>query len=243
MKRYYAWFFVVVLLLVLVMVSCTGKTGVAGSTGPAGPQQPGIYYVKNFQNGVYPTAYTGQIQSSISKQYSNATYTANTEPIWFGANVDGRQYRAIFKFDLSSLPNSKIIIDKAEFTFKTNANAVGGGVIGVNVHKLTTYWESNQAGWWRPTLNTLWLLSGGDFDAATMTANAAAFDIGANNTVTMELDPAVVQAWALDPATNYGMIFIVGDELMSNKYVEIRPSGDPVPSNRPSLKVSYYTTD
>jgi hypothetical protein len=242
MKRYYVMCFVVVLLLVLAMVSCTGKTGVTGSTGPAGPQQPGIYYVKNFQNGVYPAAYTGQIQSSIYVCTSGVTYTANTEPIWFGAIVSC-PFRAIFKFDLSSLPSSKIIVDKAEFTFKTNSNAVGGGVTGVNVHKLTTFWNPARVSWLWTTNSTDWIEPGGDFASVTMTANAAAFDIGANDTITMELDPAVVQAWASNPSTNYGMILKVGNEFTTGEYVEIRPSGDTVPSNRPSLKVSYYTTD
>jgi hypothetical protein len=242
MKKYYVVF--VLVFLGFVFTSCNGKTGAAGPAGPAGPQQPGLYYVKNFQNGVYPSSYTGQAQSSIYAGYSDATYTASTEPVWFGRKSLGLYYRALFKFDLSSIPLSKIIIDKAELTIKTNLNIAGSGVTGANVHKITTMWNTTQVGWDKPTPSTGWITfgGGGDFDSTTMTTNAAAFDIGANDTVTMDLDPAVVQSWTSNPATNYGMIFIAGDEA-AGKYVEFYPSGDPTPENRPILKVSYYTTE
>jgi hypothetical protein len=242
MKKCYV--LMLIAILVFVLTSCNGKTGPIGPSGPAGPQQPGLYYVKNYQNGVYPAVYAGQSQSSIRAGYSDATYTANTEPVWFGHRNTGLEYRVLYKFDLSALPSTKIIIDKAELTIKTNDNIVGAGVIGVNVHKITTFWIPLQVGWDKPTPSTVWttLIGGGDFDSTTMTTNAAAFNIGANDTVTMDLDPAVVQSWTSNPATNYGMIFIAGDEA-AGKYVEFYPSGDPTPENRPILKVSYYTTE
>jgi hypothetical protein len=83
---------------------------------------------------------------------------------------------------------------------------------------------------------------GGDFDSNTMTVNAATFNLGANDTVTIDLDPAVVLSWTASPSTNYGMIFIAGGEV-GGEYAEIYSSGDPTPSNRPLLKISYYTTE
>jgi hypothetical protein len=244
MKKAILSVFVVIILVVLL--SCTGKTGSPGPIGPAGPQQSGLYYIKNFQNGVYPASYGGQIEASIFSGYSAATYTANIEPIWLGriaANLNVN--RGLMKFDLSSLPSSKILIDKAELTIKTNGNIIGSGITGVHVHKITTFWTQYYAGWNNATEHTFWqnqYNEGGDFDSNTMTVNAAAFNLGANDTVTIDLDPAVVLSWAASPSTNYGMIFIAGDEA-GGEYAEIYPSGDLTPSNRPLLKISYYTTE
>lgn len=237
------------IILVVVVMSCTGKTGQQGPVGPAGPQQPGLYYVKNFQDSVYPANYNGQVQASITSWYSAATYTANTEPLWFGTiKVNAYTeyiYRVLLKFDLSSIPASKIIIDKAELTLKTNSNIIGSGVMGAVMHKLTNNWAPFHVGWSnRTSLDDFWNISygGGDFDSNTMTVNAASFDIGPNQTVTIDLDPEVVRSWTENPAENYGMILIAGDEA-AGKYVEFYPSGDPTPANRPLLKVSYYTTE
>lgn len=232
--------------VVITLLSCTGKPGSTGAIGPAGPQQAGLYYVKNFQNGLYPALYSGEIESSIYCGYSGATYTANTEPIWIGRkDINSCVYRGLIRFDLSTLPSSKIIIEKAEFTIKTNSNIIGSGALGVNIHKITTFWTQYYAGWNNATEHTFWqnqFNEGGDFDTNTMTPNVSAFDLGANDTVTIDLDPAVVLSWTTSPSTNYGMIFIAGDEA-GGEYAEIYPSGDPTPSNRPLLKISYYTTD
>jgi hypothetical protein len=111
--------FVFAVIILVVLLSCTGKPGSTGPIGPAGPQKVGLYYVKNFQNGLYPASYSGEIESSIYCGYSGATYTANTEPIWIGRkDINLCVYRGLIKFDLSSLPTSKIIIDKAERTLR-----------------------------------------------------------------------------------------------------------------------------
>ena len=237
---------VFVVIIAVILLSCTGKTGSTGLIGPAGPQQSGLYYVKNFQNGIYPASYSGQIEASIFCGYSGATYTANTQPIWLGSKgINLCTFRGLVKFDLSSLPSSKILIDKAELTIKTNGNIVGSGITGVHVHKITTLWTQYYAGWNNATEHTFWknqFNEGGDFESNTMTVNAPAFDLGANDTVTIDLDPAVVLSWAASPSTNYVMIFIAGDEA-GGEYAEIYPSGDPTPSNRPLLKISYYTTE
>jgi hypothetical protein len=236
---------IVLILLIVVLTiiaSCTGKQGTIGNQGPAGPIQPGIYYVKNFQQGVYTPSYSGQIESSIYGGYSAATYTSNTEPIWFGAKAGHFGNRAIIKFDLSSIPASKIIIDKAELTLQTDEISQGGGVVGANVHKITTAWKQYQVGWYNITDSIDWIHVGGDYEAKTMTANVSSFNMTANSTITIDLDPAVVQSWTNSPSTNYGMIMIAGAET-DGYYVEMYSSGAVTPSARPLLKISYYTTE
>jgi hypothetical protein len=231
--------------LVLVLVSCTGKagpTGPQGQTGTAGPVQPGLYYMRIFQQGgVYSGTYSGQVQASINNSYSFAHYTDANNPIAVGYNDISMTTRAILKFDLSSLPSSKIIVDKAELTINTNGVSNNGGAQNVTVHKVTNTWTVFQAGWGLNTNTTDWNIYGGDFDSHTMTASAS-YNLPPSSALTIPLDTAVVQGWMMNPLTNYGMFFKCTNESTFN-YSEIYSSNAVTPSNRPMLKVWYYTTE
>jgi hypothetical protein len=237
-----------VLISMILMISCTGPAGPEGPVGPqgpAGPQTPGIYYIRIFQNGVYSSTYTGQVESCIYKGYSSPVYTSNTQPIAIGAkSQEGDLYRALLKFDLSSLPSSKIIVDKAELTIKTSSVNYGGGAYNVKVYKLTSSWNVFENGWTYKTSSSFWTTPGGDYDPNTITPQSATIDLPANSTITIELDPKVVQGWMENPATKYGLL-IRGVEEMSttNNYAEIYPGGASNPEDRPKLKVCYYTIE
>jgi hypothetical protein len=233
-----------VALSLLFLTSCTGPKGDQGDTGPTGPtgpEQPGIYYIRIFQQEVYSTTYTGQVQASLWSGQSTAVYTNNSNPIGLGFDGTTGTFRPIIKFDLSSLPSTKIIVDKAELTIKSNSNSFGGGASTFMVHKVETPWTIFQAGWVNNTSSTGWDNSGGDFDSHTMTASMS-YNLPASSTLTITLDPAVVQDWMMNPSTNYGMLMKVYDEDVTN-YSEIYSSGAVVASNRPMLKIWYYTTE
>ncbi len=239
--------YVSVLFFVFLFSGCQGPAGPEGATGPqgpAGPEKPGIYYIRIFQNGVYSNTYNGQVESSIYAGYSGPVYTDNTMPIGVGETDLGGTYRAIIKFDLSSLPQTKIIVDKAELTIKTNSVHYGGGANNMTVHKIISSWNVYETGWTYKTSSIFWINEGGDYDANTITPQSATINIPANSTITIELDPKVVQEWMESPATNYGLI-IRGVEEMSttNNYAEIYPGGDANPENRPKLKIWYYTIE
>ncbi len=227
---------------VFLSVSCTGKQGAAGLVGPAGPQQPGLYYIRMFQAGVYSPTYNGQAQSAIYGSSSSSYYTDSNNPVKLGVNDTLGLYRSLFRFDISALPISKIVVDKAELTFKTNGVNYGGGAQGVKVHKLTAAWNINVTSWSHRTNVDDWTSLGGDFSTNTITPNAMSVNILPDSTTTIALDPAVVQGWMENPATNYGVLLKVTDETVAN-YCEIYSSGAVVPSNRPMLKVWYYTVE
>jgi|DewCreStandDraft_4_1066084.scaffolds.fasta_scaffold30602_2 hypothetical protein len=235
-----------ILMIVVLMISCTGQKGEQGPTGPQGPegpQLPGLYFIRLFQNGVYSAIYTGQVESCIFEGYSHSVYTNNTMAIKIGETDLGATYRALFRFDLSSLPNNKIIVDKAELTIKTNSNHYGDGARNIKIYKITSPWVVFQNGWYVSSNTSSWNIPGGDYDLNTITPQTATIDILPNSTITIELDTKVVQDWMEHPETNYGIIFIGANEFIKDNYAEIYPSGASEPSNRPMLKVCYYTVE
>lgn len=235
---------VLAIVFALSYASCTGPSGPTGSDGPigpAGPNIPGLYFIRIFQQGVYSTSYTGQVETSLFDGMSWAFYTDSSNPINIGRNNIGAIYRPIIKFDLSSLPSTKIIVDKAELTIKSNGNSYGGGAAIIKVHKVTNAWTVFQAGWDIRATATGWIAGGGDFDSNTMTTGSL-YNLPADSTLTIPLDPLVVVDWMKNPSTNYGMLLKITNEGSTN-YAEIYSSGAVTPDNRPMLKVWYYTTE
>ncbi len=228
----------------MLVVSCSGPkgdTGATGPVGPSGPETPGIYYIRIFQQGVYSATYTGQCQASIRDTYGGPVYLDSSNPIGIGEDGATGAYRAIIKFDISSLPREKIIVDKAELIVKTNSNIYNVGASGVTVHKVTNTWTIFEVGWGSNTSSSNWIESGGDFDSRTMTTSAS-YNFTANSTYTIGLEPEVVLDWMKNPETNYGMLMRVSNEFAGN-YSEIYSSGALDSSNRPMLKIWYYTTE
>lgn len=233
----------VIIVFVTLFSSCVTK-GPAGPTGPAGPQTPGLNYTRVFQQGVYSSTYSGQVQAELCTWTSGTTYTSNLNPLGVGAKVtDGSDdYRTIIKFNLESLPSTKIIVDKAELTLHTTSLSMGGGADNMEIHKVIAPWTIYFARWGSASSGVPWTNDGGDFSAATMTANAAFYDIAADSEYTIGLAPEVVQDWMENPATNYGMFLKVQDELKIN-FAQFYSSGAVLPSNRPMLKIWYYTIE
>jgi len=97
-------------VLSVLVVSCTGPAGPEGPAGVAGPEKPGLYYVKIFQQGVYPAAYNGQIQSSIFDSMGGSFYTNSSNPINLGRSAPGGIYRALIRFDLTAIPSTKVMV-------------------------------------------------------------------------------------------------------------------------------------
>jgi hypothetical protein len=242
MKKYLVYISIV--LLTLVLVSCTGKQG---ATGPAGPEKAGVYYEGYFQQGVFPIPYSGQVEAELYGGFSGVTYTSNVYPLGIGTASSTIPYRSIVKFDISSLPKSKIMVDKAQLILNTDGNSAAGGAKNVSIYKVTNTWVVNQTGWDLNSYNlpitiTSWVKSGGDFDPTTITANGVGIDLPPNSTITIDLNPATVLYWMENPTKNYGMIFIAADENNPN-YSEIHSSGAVTITVRPQLKVWYYTTE
>jgi hypothetical protein len=155
--------------------------------------------------------------------------------------TSGSRYRGLFKFDVSAMPVTKIIVDKAELVLKTTNIGNSGGAKDVSVHSITAAWTT-YAGWSSSSNSSSWIALGGDFTSNTITPSAAQFDMDVNSVITIELDPVVVQSWVTTPATNYGLI-LKSNDMSADNTCQIYSSGAADPANRPLLKVWYYTTE
>ena len=237
-------------LLALLMSSCVGPKGDLGDqgpVGPAGPEQPGIYYVRIFQQGVYSSAYTGQVQAVLSSNYGSTYYDNQNDIIEIGRKVVTSFYRSIIKFDLSTLPTSKIVVDKAELYLWTNSVTEGGGAVDVGVYRETASWTVNYAGFDIPNPSSGWpagYIGGLEYvlPLTPVKANAGYFNFPADSKVTIELEPSLVEDWMMNPSTNYGVILVANDEDNAN-YSQIYSSGATDTAKRPMLKIWYYTTE
>lgn len=240
MKKYLLLF----LSAMVFLVSCTGpqgEEGPAGPEGPPGPEQPGLYYIRMFQNNVYSSDYTGQIQACLYNSMGGAYYTDASEPVEIGTDDVGSMYRAIFKFDLSDLPSSKVIVDTARLIIKTNSQNYGGGAADVTIHKLLEPWVEFEAGWDNSSNTTSWGSGDSYFSAVTMTADLYSRDLPPSSTITIWLDTDVVHDWLVNPSTNYGLIMVADDEFAPGYYSRIYSGGDEVALNHPKLQITYYT--
>jgi hypothetical protein len=212
-------------------------------------KKQGVYYEGYFQQGVFPVPYSGQVEAELYAGNNWVIYTSNIYPLGIGTTNSAIPYRSIIKFDISSLPKSKIMVDKAQLILNTDGNNSSGGAKDVSIYKVTSQWTVNETGWVPnlympiyPYTITQLAKSGGDFDSTTITANGGGVDLPPNSTITIDLDPATVLYWMENPAKNYGMIFIAADKYNPN-YSEIYSSGAVTLTVRPQLKVWYYTTE
>lgn len=237
-------------LLVLLMSSCVGPKGDLGDqgpVGPVGPEQPGIYYIRIFQQGVYSSEYTGQVQAVLKSNIGNTYYNNQNNLMEVGKQAVPSVYRSIIKFDLSSLPSSKIIVDKAEMYLWTNGVTEGVGAVNVGIYRETAPWVVNQAGFGISATGVLWpegYIGGLEFvhPLTPVQASTGYFNFPANSKITVELKPELVQDWMMNPSTNYGVILVSQDEEITN-YSQIYSSGAADTSKRPMLKIWYYTTE
>jgi hypothetical protein len=237
-----------VLMIIGVLASCAGPKGDMGDQGPVGPEgpeQPGIYYVRMFQQGVYSSAYTGQVQAVLKANIPSTYYNNQNDPIEVGKQAVPSLYRSIIKFNLSSLPSSKIIVDKAEMYLWTNAVVEGSGALNVGVYRQNAAWAVNEAGFGISAIGSDWpdgYIGGFESGNNTVTVNGGYFNFPADSKVTIGLKPELVQDWMMNPDTNYGVILKSQDEEITN-YSQIYSSGATDTSKRPMLKIWYYTTE
>lgn len=237
-----------VMITMTVFASCTGpkgEVGTQGPVGPAGPEQPGIYFVRIFQQGNYSSSYAGQVQAVLKVNIPGTYYNNQNDPIEIGKKTVPSFYRSIIKFDLSSLHSSNIIVDKAEMYLWTNSDVEGGGAANVGVYRVKTPWTVNQAGFGISATGVSWptsYIGGLERHSNTVTAKAGYYSFPANTKITIELEPSLVQDWMMNPLVNHGVILVSQDEEITN-YSKIHSSGSSEITKRPMLKIWYYTTE
>jgi hypothetical protein len=171
-----------------------------------------------------------------------------------GLTGGGIRHRAVLRFNVTpTVPAGSVITgaDLALFMSKTVVLAVP-----VEVHRLLSSWgegpsdaplEEGQgapaapgdATWMHSSFpGSLWSVAGGDF-TPVVSAATAVDQIGPYHWLGSGM-VADVQDMLTNPATNFGWL-VKGDESTGSTSKRFETRENPVPGNRPTLTVSYYT--
>jgi|GEM_PF-299877 len=212
------------------------RTGAyAGATGTGG--------LVTFQSGV--NGYIGVQDVSITNQYAAAwnNYNGRAEKsgsMLVGAAA-GASWNPLVRFDgLSTVIPSGAVITKAELVL-TATNWTGNPVI--NGYYLKASWNplATNLGWLRRSDSDNWTAPGGVGSGADVLADKG-FKMNLNpngrQTLTVGLDPVIVQGWVTTPSTNQGVLLTMATSQLGST---ILGSEDPTPANRPLLRLSYLS--
>lgn len=173
--------------------------------------------------------------------------------LFAGTTNGGSKRRAALAFDLASIP-SDASINSVALTMNMSRTASGSHPVGL--HRLLSDWgegvsdataeegtgasaEAGDATWIHSEFDsTLWTAPGGDYNAnASATLEIAG--LGSYTWTSTAAMVADVQAWVLDPSSNFGWM-LVGDESAngSAKRFDSGEHGE----NRPTLSIEYTPT-
>ena len=181
-------------------------------------------------------------QSPKNNQGRNDTVPA-------GSTAKGQRSRALFQFDLSSIPEEAKMVSARLTLAITKAPLGGGSASTFGLHRVTTPWTEGiktgntgqKAGlgvtWEAATTPSLsWEQVGGDF----ATAASASIEMDSRGSYTFKTTEALVadiQEWHRSPDTNAGWALISNDE--TSKGTARRFASREHPEFPPQLEIEY----
>jgi RHS repeat-associated protein len=146
--------------------------------------------------------------------------------------------RGLVKFPaLTGIPSNAKVVG-AELRMWTNynfgPNDPSSGT--VDVHRLTRPFDERAATWNMANATTPWTRPGGDYDATALSG----FD-GFTNDPEWETwnVTSAAAGWVGNPASNYGLLLKMKDEVVSNQRIMLSSSETAEPLLRPTLEVTY----
>ena len=198
-----------------------------------------------------------QITTTLSPSKDNSIFSENTNSngqgsLFSGAISNGNSRRALFSFDLSSIPAGAVITDVSlELTITRSRSSN----TPYTLHRVTTDWgegaslatgqgglgataQAPDATWQDAMLGTVtWNTAGGDFDAASSsTTQISSNDVVATFTGTDLVQD--IQNWVDGVNSNFGWI-LIGDESGSRNASRFDSREGTAP---PQLTVTYNDT-
>ncbi|HEX2669999.1 MAG TPA: DNRLRE domain-containing protein, partial [Polyangiaceae bacterium] len=221
-------------------------SGACGQT-PALESEPGVSRERlttTFRVG--EAGYTGADDVTISNQSggNGATDRSATQVLtWKKTGSDAYEISALIRFNNLALPaGSQVTAAQLTLTFENWWT--GFTLRGYYLKNAWNAAASAPLGWLNRDTGLTWatpgakgsgtdLVSGKSFSNATWVGNG-------DEVKTFDLDPAVVQGWLDNPATNQGVLLVNNES--DDKYLRIYSSEDSVVSRRPRLSISYSSS-
>jgi len=223
------WLAVMTTPLVLMQVGCASP-----------PDDPAVIatqsaYVVTYRSGT--DGYTGTLDGQITSQGASGVgdYTSNNV-LLMRNTIGGYESEALIRFNgISIPPGTRVTAASVSLSFEDFA---GGHVL--RAYYLLSPWTT--AAKWVPRATGLsWNVPGAKgvgTDRSAMEAFSDATWAGSGYvTKTYALDPAVVQGWLDDPASNLGLV-LVNDEV-ANRVLRYLTADHATASRRPALTIAY----
>lgn len=178
-----------------------------------------------------PQTYTGS-------QYINDTYIfegnpenvieENSQDIYVG-KIASEEFRTLFKFDVSSIPENVYIIDsKLNFTIPSQTCS-----IRLNISRITSNWNQEEVSWNNKESQAPWNNPGGEFSEEIIDSIL----ISSGGTYTIDLT-STLDYWYKNPSQNFGIIIYPAEN--SECLVTIKSTQ--AQENIPSLLIQHVSS-
>ena len=232
-----AWSLLIVVCLLLVCVlalgSAPGMRLLGASGGTAASELAGAYTV-SFQR---TAGYSGVADAYLNSQDSYRNYGAASEL----RMQSGVPQRPVISFDLSVIPPGAVVT-RANLELYVTYQSYGSTTMNmaVKVYQLNRSWVESEVSWGEAIVGSAW--SGGGADSvpadhlAAVAATKTLLPTDRLKIVTFDVTSAA-QAWASDPGSNFGLIFI-GTSTSPTGYA-FGGSETSLQGQRPRLVVTY----
>ena len=144
--------------------------------------------------------------------------------------------RSLIQFTLTGVVPTNAKVTSA--TLSLWVKDVKDGNATVRAHQLLDYWTEDQVTWRYQDKATTeeWTTQGGDYNAAVL--DSEAFTNGVKDYWATFNVSTAAQAWAANPATNYGVI-LEGAVTTPRSEIKFKSSADGTASQRPKLDVCW----
>lgn len=217
---------------VILMGGCTGRSGPMGPTGPQGVPGiglPGPGYTEvqlspTRDTVIGPSLGDRSEQPTIGLGYSTGT----SEPI-----------RSLLYFDMSQtgIPTSTTVtVTDASIELIPTGGSTAGNLVSIQAYQITQTWDDS-ATWIQSTSTTSWSNSGGTF--ATELIGTATVDVATTNKVTIKISAGIVQNW-LNGNYNQGIVLKSATESGANAEMLFGSIENTDAAKRPKLTMRIY---
>ncbi|HET7541199.1 MAG TPA: DNRLRE domain-containing protein [Polyangiaceae bacterium] len=187
--------------------------------------------------------YTSSDDVTISNQSGgNGTTDRSATQVlsWKKTGTDAYEISALIRFNNVSLPAGSQV-SAAQLTLTFENWWTGFTLRGYYVKNAWNAASSAPLGWLNRDTGLTWATPGvkgvgTDIVAGSSFSNSSWVGNG-DEVKTFDLDPAIVQSWIDNPATNQGVVLVNNES--DDKYLRIYSSEDSVVSRRPRLSITY----
>lgn len=211
---------------------------------PAGgvPTPPPATVTVSYRTG--DAGYSGTRDVAVSTLYADeawngghgATFPSGDMPCYEVTGPDGYEAQAWVRFESLGLP-AGAKVKSASLTLTFDTWDAGFTIRGKYV---AAAWHPDTITWLRAALGLPWSVPGGTGEGSDVLAGKSfaftGFTATGLDTLTVALDPAVVQTWADTPGANQGVVLVNEHD---DKIAKVRASDAASSAHRPLLSITY----